>query len=59
MGLAIEQGELRVEGDRLFAGCAGGSAIELIEVQMEGKRKMSAAEFLRGFQVRTGERVGL
>lgn len=58
-GLDMEQGELRVDGDRLFAGCAGGAAIELIEVQMEGKRKMSAAEFLRGFQVRTGERVGL
>ena len=29
------------------------------EVQMEGKRRMAAAEFLRGFQVRSGERLGL
>jgi methionyl-tRNA formyltransferase len=29
------------------------------EVQMEGKRRVSAEEFLRGFQVRSGERLGL
>jgi methionyl-tRNA formyltransferase len=33
--------------------------LELLEVQMEGKKKMAAGEFLRGFQVKTGERVGL
>jgi len=27
-------------------------------VQMEGKRRMSAEEFLRGFQMRSGERLG-
>jgi methionyl-tRNA formyltransferase len=52
-----ECGVLRVDGDRLFAGC-GESEIELLEVQMEGKKRMAAAEFLRGFQVKTGERVG-
>jgi methionyl-tRNA formyltransferase len=41
----------------LLVGCKG-SMLELIEVQMEGKRRMPAGEFLRGFQVRTGERVG-
>ena len=34
------------------------SQLELLEVQMEGKKKMSAKEFLRGFQVKSGERVG-
>jgi methionyl-tRNA formyltransferase len=32
--------------------------VELLEVQAEGKRRMSAAEFLRGFQLRSGERLG-
>jgi methionyl-tRNA formyltransferase len=54
-----EAGILRVEGERLIAGCGGESALEFLEVQMEGKRRMSAAEFQRGFQVRTGERLGL
>jgi methionyl-tRNA formyltransferase len=46
-----------VEDGRLLVGCAEGM-LELEEVQMEGKKRMPAAEFLRGFQVKTGERVG-
>jgi methionyl-tRNA formyltransferase len=52
-------GELRVDGDRMMVGCGEGSMLELVEVQLEGKKRMSAAEFLRGFQVRSGERLGL
>jgi methionyl-tRNA formyltransferase len=51
------EGELQVDGDRLLVGCRG-SLLELVEVQMEGKKRMAAGEFLRGFQVKTGERVG-
>lgn len=54
---AVEQGAIRVEAERMFVGCAGG-AVEFNEVQMEGKKRMGAAEFLRGHQVNTGERVG-
>ena len=50
-------GELCIEQDRLFAGCAN-SALELLEVQMEGKKRMPASEFVRGFQGLSGERVG-
>jgi methionyl-tRNA formyltransferase len=57
-GVNAGPGELKVEGDRLFVGCAEHSALELIEVQMEGKRRMGAAEFLHGYQVRSGERLG-
>ena len=55
-GTATE-GELQVEGERLLVGCHD-SMLELVEVQMEGKKRMLAGEFLRGFQVKTGERVG-
>ncbi len=59
----IEAGVLRVTGDEMAAGCGGPlenrrGAVVFDEVQMEGKRRMSAAEFLRGFQVRSGERLG-
>ncbi len=50
-------GVLKVEDGRLFVGCMGG-LLELQELQMEGKKRMAASEFLRGFQVKTGERVG-
>ncbi len=52
-----ECGVLKVEDGRLFVGCTGG-LLELQELQMEGKKRMAASEFLRGFQVKTGERVG-
>ena len=51
-------GELLVKDDRLMVGCGEDWGLELLEVQLEGKKRMSAAEFLRGFQVRSGERLG-
>jgi methionyl-tRNA formyltransferase len=54
-----EIGVVKVDGDRLRVVCGGGSLVRLDELQMEGKRRMSAAEFLRGNQVRSGERLGL
>jgi methionyl-tRNA formyltransferase len=53
----VEAGVVRVDAGKLLVGCAGG-AVELLEVQMEGKKRMAAGEFLRGFQVKSGERVG-
>ncbi|HUD23639.1 MAG TPA: methionyl-tRNA formyltransferase [Acidobacteriaceae bacterium] len=55
----IEAGVLRVAGDAMAAGCGGRGSVVLDEVQMEGKRRMSAAEFMRGYQIRSGERLGL
>jgi methionyl-tRNA formyltransferase len=55
---SIAPGVLHVSGEQLLAGCAAGSAIILDEIQLEGKRRMSVAEFLRGFQLRSGERLG-
>jgi methionyl-tRNA formyltransferase len=58
-GTGDEAGVLVVHGDELAVGCGGGTMLGLDEVQMEGKRRMSAGEFLRGYQVRSGERLGL
>ncbi|MCU1321725.1 MAG: fmt [Acidobacteriaceae bacterium] len=54
-----EPGVLQVEGDSMRVGCAEGTVLELVEVQMEGKKRMGAAEFLHGYQVKSGERLGL
>jgi methionyl-tRNA formyltransferase len=42
--------ELKIEGDRLFAGCGGSTAIEFLELQIEGKKRTSAADFIRGYR---------
>lgn len=54
----LDEGMLIVEDDALLAGCGGRTMLALDEVQMEGKRRMSAAEFLRGHQIKSGERLG-
>jgi len=54
----IEAGVLRVARDEMAVGCGGRGSVVFDEVQMEGKRRMSAEEFLRGFQIRSGERLG-
>lgn len=55
----IQSATLHVFDNQLLAGCGDGTSILFEEVQMEGKRRMTASEFLRGFQVRSGERLGL
>ncbi len=54
---AGEPGELKVTGGRLLVACAGGSWLELTEVQPEGKKAMPAQEFLRGNALKAGARL--
>jgi methionyl-tRNA formyltransferase len=54
-----EPGVVKVQGDTLLVGCGDGSLIGFDELQLEGKRRMSAADFLRGNQIHSGERLGL
>jgi methionyl-tRNA formyltransferase len=56
--LGIAAGELQVEADRLVVGCANSTALELLEVQPEGKKRMSAKAFMQGYRPRTGEKLG-
>jgi methionyl-tRNA formyltransferase len=56
--ISLEPGELAIKGMKLLAGCAEGTALELRDVQIEGKGRVSADEFVRGYQVRDKERLG-
>ncbi len=49
----LASGELRVAGEQLFAGCGAGTALELLQVQPEGKKAMSAREFIAGYRPAT------
>ncbi len=51
---SLPAGELRADRRKLFAGCSDGS-IEILELQLEGKKRMDAASFLNGFQLHAGE----
>jgi methionyl-tRNA formyltransferase len=51
-------GEITVAGEQLLAGCGGQTAIAIRELQLEGKRRMSAREFINGYQPKAGEKLG-
>ncbi len=51
-------GEVVADQERLFIGCGEASWLELVEVQLEGKKRMAAADFLRGHAPQPGDRLG-
>jgi methionyl-tRNA formyltransferase len=53
-----EPGQVHIHDHRLFAACAEETWIELTEVQVEGKKRMSAADFLRGLHHDAVVRLG-
>jgi len=60
----LTPGEIVVEGTRLFVGCGKNedkdtdTTLELIEIQLEGKRRMSAQEFINGYRPKSGDHLG-
>ena len=53
----IPQGALAIDADLLIAGCGGDTALELREVQPEGRKRMSAVDFIHGYHPQVGERL--
>jgi methionyl-tRNA formyltransferase len=51
-------GETAAQQGTLFVACGEGTWLELVEVQLEGKRRMTAGEFLRGRALSPGARLG-
>jgi methionyl-tRNA formyltransferase len=54
----LSPGELRVFAGTLFVGSGKGTALEFLQVQPEGKRAISAREFVSGYRLNPGERLG-
>jgi methionyl-tRNA formyltransferase len=54
---AAPPGTIKSEAGRLLAACGGESWLDLLEVQVEGKRRMDAGAFLRGISLEPGERL--
>jgi methionyl-tRNA formyltransferase len=54
---SIAPAEILVDGSRLLVG-TGEGALELIEVQPEGKKRMAIRDFISGYRPRSGEVLG-
>src|SRR5580700_6544475 len=50
--------ELQVLSDRLLVGCAPNTSLELLEIQLEGKKRASAQDFIHGYRPHPGEKLG-
>jgi len=55
---ALPPGKIRVVDQRLMAGCGQDTILELLELQPEGKRRISVAEFINGYRPQGGEQLG-
>jgi methionyl-tRNA formyltransferase len=53
-----EPGQLFMAQQRLIVCCARHTGLELLELQLEGKKRMTADEFLRGTHLASGTRLG-
>ena len=56
---SLPPGELWVQSNCLFVGCGEGTALALFEVQLEGKKRMPAGDFVHGYRPQSGEKLGL
>ncbi len=57
-GPNVEPGELLGSADRLLVGCGERTGLDLLEIQLEGKRRMAARDFVHGYHLIAGERLG-
>ncbi len=55
---AVAAGELLVEDGDLLVGCGQDSALVIIELQPEGKKRMAAGDFIHGYRPQNGEQLG-
>jgi methionyl-tRNA formyltransferase len=51
-------GSIVVDGGRMFVNAGDSSWLELIEIQLEGRKKLPVADFLRGSPLSPDERLG-
>jgi methionyl-tRNA formyltransferase len=54
----IPQADLKVIAGRLLAGCGQNTTLELLEVQLEGRKRTAARDFVHGYHPESGERLG-
>jgi methionyl-tRNA formyltransferase len=51
-------GAVMVDKRRVIAGCGEETSLELLELQLAGKKRMSGETFANGYQMRAGEKLG-
>jgi len=55
---AVPEAEILVRDGWLLVGCGGSTALSLLEVQLEGKKRMQGRDFIHGYRPQPGEKLG-
>jgi methionyl-tRNA formyltransferase len=55
---SVAPGELLVAPESMIVGCAKATALEFLEVQPEGKKRMTTKAFISGYRPLNGEKLG-
>jgi methionyl-tRNA formyltransferase len=56
---SITPAEIRMEDGRLLVGAGHYTSVELLELQLEGKKRTTARDFLQGYRPKQGEKLGM
>ena len=49
---------IKIVGDHLLAGCGQNTSLEIMELQLEGKKRTTAKDFIHGYQPKETEKLG-
>jgi methionyl-tRNA formyltransferase len=55
---SLAPAELHLHENHVLVGCANGTSLELLEIQLEGKKRMTALDFVHGYKPQPGEKLG-
>jgi methionyl-tRNA formyltransferase len=55
---ALPLREMHILSDRLLVGCGHKTSLELLEIQLAGKKRSSAGDFVHGYRPHPGEKLG-
>ncbi len=55
---SVPEAEIMIQEDRMIVGCGGRTALALLELQPEGKKRMPGRDFVHGYRPQPGERLG-
>jgi methionyl-tRNA formyltransferase len=56
--IPTEPGTVDTQNGKLVITCGGGSRLEVIELQMEGRKRIAARDYLNGAHLKPGEKLG-
>ncbi|HTT17388.1 MAG TPA: methionyl-tRNA formyltransferase [Candidatus Sulfotelmatobacter sp.] len=54
----VAPAQIKIEADHLIAGCAHNTSLEILELQLEGKKRTTARNFINGYQLKQSEKLG-